>query len=636
MTQGGAYELTGNPAQITAICHVNGPAIVVAGPGSGKTFVITNRLRFLIEHADADPSSILVITFTKAAALQMQSRFNKLTNNRYPEVNFGTFHSIFWNILKKSKKNFRADILSANDKIKILGQALNKVLFTHKDELNKDDEQSINKIDNINAILSEISRVKNDGGILNSDFLSDDLPYREYFFEIYGEYVSLCHSLCKIDFDDMVLDCYKMLKENEKILDFWQNAFDYVLIDEYQDINRIQEEVVRMLVRKKRNIFVVGDDDQSIYAFRGSRPEIMHEFLNIYKDAKLIKLSINYRCGKDIVDMSSKVIEENVVRIDKKMEAANDDNKGFVSIKDFINPELERKYIVEKIKNIIKETDGKSLDDIAILYRTNALMEPMITEFISENIDFTAPIGITSLYENSRIVTLLSYLDFVAGGRKREDFLKLMNHPARYIRREAVSKSIVEKSDLVRFYRQDFNMMNVVDKLFISLDFLGKMGTPLAISYLLNQMGMQKYLYEGLADDKKEFMDSYIAEIKKDAVAFPNIGDFLKNRDEKVIDMKKTRESAKKLNNKGVKLMTMHSSKGLEFEHVFLPGLNEGVVPSKKSVTKEQIEEERRMFYVAMTRAKENLYMSYVSGTEGGERMPSRFLRKILPKTKED
>lgn len=618
----GQTVVTGNPAQVDAITHLGGPAMVLAGPGSGKTFVISGRIKFLIEQAHVSPDSILVITFTKAAALEMQHRFFKETSRRFPEVHFGTFHSLFYHMLCLSKPGYHPNLLTSRDKNKIIKECLIKIIKKYKDTISQKEDLPTLSADDYAGILSEIARIKNDN--CSPSECGRDVPYCDYFEEIYESYVQSCKDLGLIDFEDMILECYRMLRDSPDILDKWQRSFRYVLIDEYQDINRLQESVIRLLVRQHRNIFVVGDDDQSIYGFRGSRPEIMQEFRDIYEDSRLITLGINYRSGSDIIKSAGLVISQNKVRFEKSQEPASDDNHGIC--KGFVY-DNSRSEIISIVDNI--ESDG-DYDNTAVLYRTNLESEMITLELSSRGIPYVSSSAAISIYEDPSVKTILSYLKYAVNGHKRADFFAIMNCPLRYIKRDAVRHETVMEKDLLDYYRYNPSMKEAVSKLFRQLALLERMRSALCLKYIMNEMGVLKFLLKDKSKSDVDRLDDVFEKLMQDAFLYPDISEFLQKADEDIERAKKERLGQKGRNDKGVKVMTMHASKGLEFDTVYLPSLCEGSIPNRKSVEPHQIEEERRMLYVGMTRAKKRLYLSYIKGDEDNPRMPSRFLRPIM------
>ena len=608
-----------NVPQLLAIQHRDGPAMVLAGPGSGKTFVITQRLRYLIEKHGIPPQQILVVTFSRGAALEMRSRFYKLTENRYPEVTFGTFHSIFFQILRNSLPTYPHELMTHEQKLGILRQALQN--------LGLDTDPDTEWI-----LLLEMARCKNDG---RADFKpNSSVSYAEHFDAVLREYQKLARELHRIDFDDMTPDCLRLLEKNPLILEKYRGRFRYFLVDEYQDINRLQFLCLQILVRPQENLFVVGDDDQSIYGFRGSRPEFMLRFKEFYPQAKEFLLNFNYRSHDRILQIANQIIAENQTRFSKHPEAVNSypGEVCEVQAKTFEKEEEERRLLCRYL-----HAHPKSLTESAILFRTNTECSRMAESLSQAGIPFCCREKLRIFYEEPVCMDLLAYLRMASGGMERGDFLRVMNKPLRYISREAtVGGEPFSAQTVLAYYRTNTQMRRRVELLWNHCKTAGKMRSHLAIGYILNGMGYDKYLrITGQKSDylrAKEVTSRLIAEARE----VPEIREFLDVIMEKKRRMKQALENSRSsgAEGEGVRLMTMHAAKGLEFDTVFLPSLNEGILPSRHAVSLQEIEEERRLLYVALTRARKNLYLSYVSGEKdaggGDSRLPSRFLRPVL------
>ena len=348
-----------NPGQAEAIAHRDGPMLVLAGPGSGKTYTITQRIRCLIEEGGVQPDSILVITFTRAAAEEMKGRFFRLTEGKFYPVNFGTFHAIYYHILKSAYHYQSGNILSEHEKRELL----KTVLFRQKGLPSMEEDQ-------LELLLNQISRYKNDGcpGVLPDG--PQEMPQagalsKEQFFAVYSAYSREAKERRKLDFDDMVLECRNLFLQYPSILAAWQKKFRYILVDEFQDINAMQYEVLRMLALPENNLFVVGDDDQSIYAFRGARPEFMLGFQKDYPQARRVELSINYRSTPEILSCAGKLISVNKNRFEKKSRAASGHGEA-VRFLGFPDREAQN----EKIAGELLEA-GEERGKTAVIFRTN-------------------------------------------------------------------------------------------------------------------------------------------------------------------------------------------------------------------------------------------------------------------------
>lgn len=598
-----------NSAQSIAINHRDGAMLVIAGPGSGKTLVITQRIKNLIEQYNVDPKDILVITFTKAAAIQMQYRFVKETKGFDYNVNFGTFHAIFFHILKQTYKFDASSILKESDKYRYLESIIDQFFPTINKEL-------------IPKFISEISKIKNSG--IDVEEYETSICENEVFIDIYKKYKFTMIQYKKVDFDDMVYLTLRLLKERPKVLQYWQNKFKYILIDEFQDINPMQYEVVKLLATPRNNLFIVGDDDQSIYGFRGSNPQIMLNFPDDFPDCKRILLDVNYRSYSSIVESSIRLISNNKDRYIKDIKSNSFDDQC-VLIQDFSSKYQQ----VHSISALIKEymmNDGAQYKDIAILYRTNTGASYIAEELLKAKIPFNFKENTSRFYDKDVVKDILAYIYLAFNNCDITSFFRIMNKPLRYISRDSVTISSHIKEDIINYYIDNKNVLHNVLRLFDNLDFIKNMSPYAAINFIRKGIGYDEYL------ETKGNMDiEVLDELQEKAKEFSNINDWI----EFIKGYESAMKFAKSRNDDCVNIVTMHASKGLEWPVVILPDLNEGVVPHKKSCEEDNIEEERRLLYVAMTRAKEKLFMFYVNEEnkkKAGYCPPSRFLNEILEK----
>lgn len=603
-----------NEAQIAAINHNTGPAIVLAGPGSGKTTVITMRTKKLIEYYNVNPSKILVITFTKAAAKEMKERFLNLIDHKKTSVTFGTYHAIFFTILKHAY-NYNANNIVREEQ----QRELIKKLVTQYD-IEFEDENEF-----ITAILSEISLVK-------SSMVSPDRYYSmncpEHIFRtIFYSYEKELHKNRLIDFDDMLVYCYELLSKREDILKAWQNKFQYILVDEFQDINKIQYDIIRLLSKKTRNIFIVGDDDQSIYGFRGAKPEIMKDFTKDFKDAQKFNLDINYRSTASIVYSAKSVIDQNSNRFYKDIKTFNPKGNS-VDIKEFIDTTEENAHIIHSIRQYVKS--NIQYKDIAVLTRTNIGARQLIGKLIEYNIPFTTRDIIPNIYEHWIAKNIFSYIKLAMGNRERHEFLQIMNKPKRYISRDCLGSKLVDFEDLRKIYEDKPWMVTRLDEFETDLLLIKNMNPYAAINYIRRGIGYDSYLVEYAQERRinSEDLLNIITEIQEEAREFTTYSEWLSHIESYTEEIKE-QASAMGRDSDAVSLCTMHSSKGLEYRVVYIIDANEGMIPYNKAVLDSEIEEERRMFYVAMTRAKENLHIYYTKERYNKKQEISRFVTEI-------
>ena len=604
-----------NEAQAQAIQHTDGPCLVLAGPGSGKTLTIVNRVKYLIEKQKVRPEEILVVTFTRFAAAEMKSRLCLVMGKRDLPVTVGTFHGIYYGILKWAYRMNQENILSETEKYQILRGVINKERMEIFDEE-----------DFIQDIAAEIGKVKNNR-IPLEEFVSEKCS-ADAFRNIYRNYEQHRKELKKIDFDDMLVLCYELFRSRPDVLAQWQKKFRYILIDEFQDINRIQYDVIRMLAQPENNLFVVGDDDQAIYGFRGADSELMLGFGKDFPDAKQILLGMNYRSTANIVQNSLKLIENNVERYSKKLEA-NREGGSCLHIQEVKDPVEEAEYVLEEIQKC--KENGIKEEEIAILFRVHTDARAVVEAMVERKIPFQMKEHLPNIYEHFIAKDIMAYFRLATGKRRRQDFLQVMNRPKRYLGRDSVSGSQVSFEDMRKFYCDKDWMIDRIDQFEWDVKMLMKMAPYAAIQYIRKRIGYDDFLkeYAFTHQINRSDLNEVLAEIEEAAKAFSSVEEWFAHVEE-YTETLKVKEKERNRPHPGVRLMTIHASKGLEFKQVFLIAANEGRIPYQKAKTDKEIEEERRLFYVAMTRAKDFLKICYVKIKNGKEVTPSRFVDELL------
>ncbi len=578
--------------QSKAIHHGDGPMLVLAGPGSGKTHVITHRIRYLISECHIPPNEILVITFTKAAALEMQARANSLIRQS-SYVQFGTFHSVFYQILKKSQNHCKFTLVSDNERYRFIKEVLESI--GGKEE---------NPEMQVDRYIKAISQIKNrlPGNENMNSSPKAETENLEKILRIYNEWLKETQ---KLDFDDMLRLCYFYLRDNPAEREKWQKRFAHILIDEFQDINPLQYETIKLLLGNY-NLFVVGDDDQAIYGFRGSDPFMMKQFEKEF-EAEVVRLSVNYRCSGRITEAAGRFISHNRNRFPKEIVPFKEPGEE-ICIEEPADRQAEFKYIEEKIRSYQKEHPDKTQ---AVLARTNGILESYMQLAGKER---------NPIWED-----MSAYLSFINYGRKREDFLKIMNKPMRYISRNALVEPVVNFKKVINRLADKPWIQRRVIELERQIEFAAKLDLRGQLYYIWKALGYGQYA--------KECSSNYPDKIKENAYWFKNllsVAEGCKDSLELWTVMEKSRtegEAEKKVEEparKQVKeqmgkihMLTYHGAKGLEFDRVYLPDLNYGRVPHGRMLTKEELEEERRMFYVAMTRAKESLVLLHIKSQAG-------------------
>ena len=609
-----------NLAQEKAVCHNQGPMMLLAGPGSGKTTTMTRRVVHLITECRVNPAHILVVTFTKAAAREMRERFWKLcalsgVRSNYSLVTFGTFHGIFYGILKAAYGLTGKNILSEDKKYELLKE------IVYKEQVDTEDEREL-----FEGLVQEISEVKN-ARIPLEHYYSRNCP-DEVFRRIYAAYVSACRRARLLDFDDMLLYCYDLLDQRPDILAGWREKFQYILVDEFQDINKLQYDIVKMLAAPRNNLFIVGDDDQSIYAFRGADPGLMLEFPKYYPDCRKILLEENYRCSPQILSAANNLIAHNGKRYAKKLHSAAEAGEA-VSFCRYPTAQQEGEGLVRAIKDRLAA--GEKPGDMAVLFRGRRQMLAFVPLFAREGIPFYLRDHVQNPLEHWAVRDVEAYLLLAETCRGRMDrslLLQVMNRPARYLARASLETEQVSFGGWKDFYRGKDWICERIDLLQRQLQRLAVMPGFSALHYIRRTIGYDRFLEEYGREHPSDDSFHEALELVEDlARGTANIRELLK----KIRAQRQGLEHAQSASRseKGVGIYTMHGAKGLEFATVFVPGCCEGECPSKNAGTTEEIEEERRIFYVAVTRARRRLYLSWSARDDRGQKYPSRFLKEM-------
>lgn len=602
-----------NNSQLKAVKHKTGPMLVIAGPGSGKTTVLTARIRNLIEEYSVNPANILVITFTKAAANEMKSRFNNMMG-RSTNVTFGTFHAVFFMILRAAYNYSVDSIIKEDVRQNIIKQAI------ERSRLEPDD---LNEM--VSNITGEISRVKTEAIDINA-YYSASCPEEE-FRDIYKYYVKTLKKMGLIDFDDMLLYCHELLTTRRDILAKWQQKYQYILIDEFQDINKIQYDIIKLLAKPQDNLFIVGDDDQSIYGFRGSKPEIMLNFDKDYPDTDKVILDTNYRSTGNIVSAAGKVIAHNKVRFAKNINTVNDPGDK-VDIIEFNTQAEEYEKIIDNIRK--ESASGGNYSDNAVLFRTNSTAAGFVRKLVEYSVPFVTRDVVPNVFEHWIARDVITYMNIAMGSRKRSDFLQIINRPKRYIGRDYLADAEISFDNLEKYYEDKNWMIERVDRLKYDILAMASMSPYAMINYLRKGVGYDGYLDEYAQSHNMQVRELYdvMDELMESARSFKTFNEWFAYIDEYGTKLRESYAAMDKQN--AVILTTMHSSKGLEYPVVYIIDANEEITPHKKAVFVPEIEEERRMFYVAMTRAKRRLNIYYARKRYNKEIEVSRFVKEIM------
>lgn len=629
-----------NIEQERAAHHVQGPMLVLAGPGSGKTHLLVERICYLIEHVGVPPQKILVITFSKKAAEQMRERFrNRVKGAHYP-VCFGTFHSVFYQILSKFYDYSFESILNSKTKREYAAKAGKRLNIDKAYSFAWQNEM----IDNI-CIYKTFEEE-----YINHDlFKMMSIEEIEQFNSFACEYSKLCDFDGKIDFEDILIKCRNLLFYNNSALEYCHDRFEYILIDEFQDINRCQYETIRMIAGKKSNLFCVGDDDQSIYAFRGARPDILRQFIDDYNECEVVNLSVNYRCMTQIIEAADRLIRHNTDRIERSIQKSALDEEGLVELIECDNSKDEAEKICETVGELVTN-HGYMRKDIAVIYRSLHVVSVLEDLLRAKMIPYYNSEKSLILYDVLEITWIISYLRIANGTENISDYLNVLNHPQRNLSREALSplfindarpveskcvypgRSLIEC--LLDYYKDDRLMLEKVNKLRNDIIFISHQPPAAAVMYILYGMNLHEDIRKSASQNRQAGDASeLIYNIKSRAAAFTNIKAWLEvidniseNSDENNDDGNKVKNDDTDLD--CINLISAHASKGLEYKTVIIAGLTEGLFPHKKSLATDEIEEERRLMYVAMTRAKERLYLC-ARGKNHGKAI-SRFVDEVF------
>ena len=609
-----------NENQLKAVEHIDGPCLVLAGAGSGKTKVLTTRIANLIDKG-IDSWNILAITFTNKAAREMRERLNVLVPEHHAFV--GTFHSLGIRIIRENAHLLNLDnnftIIDSDDASSIIRKLL-------KDKGYDPKQYSPSYIKN------RISFIKNE--MLNASEIDAffNTPPEKVAKDIYYAYQDKLRLNNSVDFDDLLLLPTELFREYPEVLEKYQERFRYILIDEYQDTNEVQYKLSKMLARKYQNLFVVGDSNQAIYAFRGSNYKNILNFEKDYQNAEVITLNQNYRSTETILNAANSVIKNNKER--KDFDLFSDLGKGLnITYMRAYDEKHEVKQVIDKIKELVQ--DGYAYHDIGVLYRTNGQARVVEEIFLSENIPYKV-VGSYYFYARKEIKDLISYLRLILNHHDEVSLRRVINVPKRGIGDKTITYLEQEA------YKQHISLFDAINKgkelefknLILELTSESEnLSLTELIDLILEKSGMQKEL-EDTHSLEAELRIENLMEFKSITASFEertgsvNLGDFLEEIS-LIADISEHKES-----NDEVTLMTIHSAKGLEFEAVFLIGMEEGIFPHTNSLLEENgLEEERRLCYVGITRAKKRLFLSNAKRRmlygKDNMNIPSRFIKEI-------
>ena len=607
-------EINFNENQKKAISHKEGPMLVLAGPGSGKTTVIVHRLLRMTGEMKIRPQNILVITFSKAAAEEMKRRY--MAQKGQPGVLFGTFHSVFFRILRRAYGYSVEQVLQEEEKKACLRQLMRDGHISAADE-----EEYIEQF------LNQLSLMKNELEELDT-FSPEGVEAEEFRFLAKG-YASYKRRVEKLDFDDMLTECYDLLRRDAASLRYWQERFVYILADEFQDVNQAQYQVLKLLAAPQNNLFVVGDDDQSIYGFRGARPAFMLEFPKCSPQAARVTLDTNYRSTSRIIRLAEQVIAANAYRYAKDMRGVGEEGEK-ISVFSAKDTAQEAELTAEKIQKLLEE--GLEPEEIAVIYRTNVQGGAFARALYRKGIPYRLRDGGSNIYTHWIAGDLLAYLHLAENEDSESALLRILHKPKRYISKELLEEAQRMPYGLLRSLFVCPSLKKWQEeplcRLREDLAQIRKRAPYEALRYIRNVTGYDEYLQD-YASYRKANLPHFLEiadEITETAKDTDSVSSFEKRLEEMSRQMQ---EQQKTPQGPAVSLTTIHSAKGLEFTAVFLPSLAEGILPYEKSREGAALEEERRLFYVGLTRARRRLFLSFCEKRYERQMKPSRFLEEM-------
>ena len=602
---------------------MSGPMIVIAGAGSGKTRVLTYKIAYLMTQG-VDPFNILALTFTNKAAREMKERIANIVGDEAKNLWMGTFHSVFARILRieahKIGYTSNFTIYDSDDSQKLVARIIK--------ELNLDKEQYKYKI-----IFSRISSMKNN--FISADqyvndeemLLSDKISNRPKFHQIYKQYVDRCFKAGAMDFDDLLLKTNELLNSYPDTLSKYQNIFRYILVDEYQDTNHSQYLIIRSLSDKFQNICVVGDDAQSIYSFRGANINNILNFQKDFPDSKIFRLEQNYRSTKNIVNAANSIIKYNQKRLKKNVWTNNESGEK-ISVNKLLTDGEEGRFVASSIFENKMQSQMKN-SDFAILYRTNAQSRSFEDALRKKNIPYRVYGGL-SFYQRKEIKDVLAYLRLLINNDDEQAFKRIINFPARGIGLTTLNKIAIEAKNksvsdytFLKNYSKSSSILNNSTKnklleFVVMIESIKAKLESLDVFEITKEVLKQSGLYNLYKNDESMEGVNRIQNIEE---LLNGIKDFVENNDKNQVSVSTflqdvalaTDQDNESNDNNKVALMTIHLAKGLEFPFVYIVGLEENLFPSAMNLnSRTDLEEERRLFYVALTRAEKKIYLTYV------------------------
>ena len=588
-----------------AILHKDGPALVLAGPGSGKTTVITGRIQTLISVYHIPASQILVLSFTRAASREIEDRFREQVREEAP-VRFGTIHAVFYRILHISRPGAAFSVISPATRRGWIREMIA--------ELSAGTGLAPERLRQAEDMLLAGREKPPEKGL----FLTEEEQTK-----LKEAYAQRKKEAGLLDFEDILEESRRLLESDPDMLARWREQFRYILIDEYQDTSPLQLQLLKMLAGSSANLFAVGDDDQSIYAFRGADSSLMLRFPQDFPGAKLYRLSDCYRCSPQILSAAGSLIRHNKKRYAKALKSRAADGPLPI-LAGFRESGAELKALTGLLRKEWEKSPAPG--SLAVLCRSRFSLRRVAAALAGAGLPFTCDEGPESDHAHWIAEDLFAYLRLGRGSARREDYLQILGKPLRYLSRQLFQQESIDRNALFAALWERPQTARNLTEFLRQLDRLDGLLPYAAVEYIRREIGYEKYLKD-YADSRNLPAEPFLElldRLQEESAAFSSVKEWESAREALLArGREKTEDRA------GISLMTMHGAKGLEFDRVYLPFLNEEEIPGSRSVSAEQLEEERRLLYVAMTRARTGLYLSCTVKKRGGRSRPSRFLKEI-------
>lgn len=622
-----------NPLQLKAATRIQGPLLILAGAGSGKTSVLTCRIAHLVKDNNVPAGNILAVTFTNKAAKEIKERLKKLIGETAKEMTLGTFHTVGLNMMREEASASKKKLTIYDEEEQTL---LIRLVMS---ELSLDEKETPYK-----SVLYEINLAKNNNLSPEEYASKADESFTRTVSAVYARYQKKLKSMGAVDFGDLICGPINLLKSSAETLERFQARFRYILVDEYQDTNESQYLLTNLLASKHRNLCVVGDPDQSIYGWRGANLKNIMKFREDYPEAAVIKLEQNYRSTKNILSAANSVIKNNTERLEKTL-WTKCEGGDLVNYEECLNEYQEARFVINRVRQMMSQDPKLKYKDFIVLYRTNTQSRTFEELFFEEGVPYNI-VGGFKFFDRREIKDALAYLKTLSNPDDSLNFLRIINVPPRGIGKAALEKvhSISDAHDLTLYGAfkkavddRVFPRGSVPEFIEMFDRIKGEIGKESLYEFasrVLHMTGYMGFWEAKRTDDALERLknlEGLVAAIKRYEDGHPgaSISDYL-NLVSLMSDADTMDEKADR-----VTLMTIHSAKGLEFPVVFLVGMEEGLFPHKRSIDEENIEEERRLCYVGMTRAKRQLFLlsakNRSAGKETSLQFPSRFINEIDP-----